>query len=125
MASPASSTGFSDALEILGAAGVVIPAFARLRVSPMIGFILVGLLVGPAGLGSFVSVAPWLFYVTISDPHGIESFAELGIILLLFPIGLELSFQRLRTMRRTVFGVGAAELFLSAAAIAGVVMALG
>lgn len=125
MTSPATSTGFSDALVILGAAGLVIPAFARLRVSPVIGFILVGLLVGPAGLGSFVSAAPWLFYVTISDPHGIEPFAELGIVLLLFSIGLELSFQRLWTMRRTVFGVGAAELFLSAAAIAGVVMTLG
>jgi hypothetical protein len=43
---------FSDALVILGAAGLVIPAFARFRISPVIGFILVGLLVGPAGLGS-------------------------------------------------------------------------
>lgn len=125
MASPVNSAGFSDALVILGAAGLVIPAFARLRVSPVIGFILVGLLVGPAGLGSFVSAAPWLFYVTISDPHGIEPFAELGIVLLLFSIGLELSFRRLWTMRRAVFGVGAAELLLSAAAIAGVVLALG
>ena len=46
------TSGFSDALVILGAAGVVIPAFARFRISPVIGFILVGLLVGPAGLGA-------------------------------------------------------------------------
>ena len=117
MAFPTNSTAFSDALVILGAAGLVIPAFARFRVSPVIGFILVGLAVGPAGLGSLIDRAPWLHHVTISDPHAIEPFAEFGIVLLLFSIGLELSFKRLWTMRRAVFGVGAAELLGSAAII--------
>ena len=116
---------FSDSLVILGAAGLVIPAFARFRVSPVIGFILVGLAVGPAGLGSLVSQYPWLFHVTISNQEAIEPFAELGVILLLFSIGLELSFRRLWTMRTQVFGVGATELIGSATLIAGGLYALG
>ncbi len=111
------NSSLSDALVILGAAGIVIPAFARVRVSPIIGFILVGMLAGPAGFGAFVAERPWLGYVTISNPHAIEPFAEFGIILLLFSVGLELSFRRLWTMRRAIFGVGAAELLLSAAII--------
>lgn len=105
-----SNSGFSDTLVILGAAGIVIPAFARFRISPVIGFILVGALVGPFGLGTLVGQYPWLYYVTISDAHAIEPFAEFGIILLLFSIGLELSFRRLWAMRTAVFGIGAAEL---------------
>jgi CPA2 family monovalent cation:H+ antiporter-2 len=105
-----STSGFSDALVILGAAGIVIPAFARLRISPIIGFILIGILVGPAGLGSLSAAHPWLNHVTISNAQRIAPFAELGIVFLLFSIGLELSLRRLWSMRRIVFGVGAAEL---------------
>ena len=118
MATEFPTSGLSDALVILGAAGIVIPAFARFRITPVIGFLLIGLLVGPAGLGSLSASVPWLHYVTISNPEAIEPFAEFGVILLLFSIGLELSFRRLWTMRRLVFGVGAAELLVSAAIIA-------
>ncbi|AMK23425.1 MULTISPECIES: cation:proton antiporter domain-containing protein [unclassified Sphingobium] len=110
MAGAINPQSFSDSLVILGAAGLVIPGFARLRISPVIGFILVGLAVGPSGLGALVGQYPWLYHVTISNRAAIEPFAELGVILLLFSIGLELSFRRLWTMRTQVFGVGAAEL---------------
>ena len=110
MAADFSTSGFSDALVILGAAGIVIPAFARLRISPVIGFIIVGVAFGPSGLGALTAAHPWLHYLTISNVQRIEPFAELGIVLLLFSVGLELSFRRLWSMRRIVFGVGAAEL---------------
>jgi len=77
------------------------------------------MLVGPHGLGALTADYPWLHYVTISNAHGIEPFAELGIVLLLFSIGLELSFRRLWGMRGLVFGVGAAELLGCAAIIGG------
>src|SRR3954463_16201808 len=118
MASDFSTSGLSDALVILGAAGIVIPAFARIRISPVIGFILIGILVGPSGLGGMTGLYPWLNHLTISNPEAVAPFAEFGIILLLFSIGLELSFRRLWGMRRLVFGVGAAELLVSAALIA-------
>jgi len=102
----------SDALVILGAAGLMIPLFARLRITPVIGFILVGVLVGPYGLGAQVYSHEWLVWFTITDPESLEPFAEFGIILLLFTIGLELSFNRLWQLRRLVFGLGALELLI-------------
>ena len=109
----------SDALTILGAAGIVIPTFARFRINPVIGFILVGIVAGPFGLGALTASYPWLEWFAITDPAGIEPFAELGIVLLLFTIGLELSFRRLMAMRRMVFGIGAAEMLLTAVLIGG------
>lgn len=115
----------SDALVILGAAGIVIPVFSRYRITPVIGFILVGLLVGPFGLGRHVFDHPWLSYVTITDPEGLEVFAEFGIIMLLFSIGLELSFARLWQMRRMVFGLGSLELIVIGGALTFILAALG
>ncbi|MEL7219503.1 MAG: cation:proton antiporter, partial [Pseudomonadota bacterium] len=102
----------SDALVILGAAGIVIPVFARFRITPIIGFILIGIAVGPYGLGTLVEEVPWLRHVTISDPEALAPFADFGIILLLFAIGLELSFNRLWQLRRFVFGLGSLELLI-------------
>ncbi len=115
----------SDALVILGAAGLVIPVFARFRITPIIGFILVGLLVGPYGLGRLVFDHPWLGYFSITDPEGLQIFAELGIILLLFSIGLELSFDRLWAMRRLVFGLGLMEMLVLAGAFAFILASIG
>lgn len=118
MAMQIEMNGLREALVILGAAGIVIPAFARLRITPVIGFILVGVLVGPYGLGGFITELPLLKWVTITTPETIAPFAELGIILLLFSIGLELSFRRLWTMRNQLIGFGAAELFGAGSLIA-------
>jgi monovalent cation:H+ antiporter-2, CPA2 family len=120
-----SSPALSDAIVVLAAAGLVIPAFARLRISPVIGFILVGVVVGPFGLGALTGQHSWLFWVTISNPAAMSVFAEFGIILLLFSVGLELSFKRLWSMRRAVLGVGAAELIGNGLMIATALFAVG
>lgn len=114
----AASDTLSDALVILGAAGIVIPVFHRFRITPIIGFILIGIAVGPFGLGRFVPQAPWLYHFTITDTEALAPFAEFGIVLLLFTIGLELSFNRLWSMRRLVFGLGALELLIIGCLIA-------
>jgi len=99
-----------EALVVLGAAAVVIPLFHRLRISAVLGFMLVGMAVGPSGLGALAAAVPWLSLVTIADRAEITPFAEFGVVLLLFMIGLELSFERIRTMRRLVFGLGSLQL---------------
>ena len=119
------SPAISDALVILGAAGLVIPVFTRFRVTPIIGFILIGLAVGPYGLGRLVFEYPWLNHITISDPEALEPFAEFGIILLLFAIGLELSFNRLWQMRKLVFGLGAMELIVIGSCLAVALSMMG
>ncbi len=108
----------SDALVILGAAGIVIPVFTRFRITPIIGFILIGVLVGPFGLGSLVERIPSLEHVTITNPEALTPFADFGIVLLLFAIGLELSFNRLWQLRRLVFGLGALELIIIGSSMA-------
>lgn len=118
MAGELQTEGISNALVILGAAGVVIPAFARVRINPIVGFLLVGVLVGPFGLGALAAQFPWLRWITISDIDEISPLGDYGIILLLFTIGLELSFRRLWKMRSLVFVLGPAELFTSSLLIA-------
>lgn len=120
-----SGSMLSDALVILAAAGIVIPLFARFRITPVIGFILIGIAVGPFGLGRLVAGQPWLGYVTISNPGELQPVAEFGIVLLLFGIGLELSFKRLAAMKHEIFRLGPMELFGAAALIALGLMALG
>jgi CPA2 family monovalent cation:H+ antiporter-2 len=122
---PLDTSFYKQALIVLAAAGVVIPLFHRLHISSVLGFMLVGIVVGPFGLASLTPHLPWLSAITISAPASIEPIARLGVVLLLFMIGLELSFERLWVMRRLVFGLGSLQVVLCAAVLAGAAILLG
>jgi CPA2 family monovalent cation:H+ antiporter-2 len=80
---------YSDALVVLGTAGVVVPVARRLGITPVLAYLGAGALVGPFGLGSLIKSAPILHWFTVVDAKNVEGFAELGIVFLLFLIGLE------------------------------------
>ena len=107
-----------EVMVFLVAAGVVVPLVHRLRVSPVLGFLVVGLVIGPHGLARFADTVPWLGYAAIADSEDVRALAELGIVFLLFMIGLELSVERLWAMRRLVFGLGGAQVVVTGTVIA-------
>ncbi len=120
----ASTSSISDAIVILGAVGLVIPAFASLRITPVVGFILIGMLVGPHGLGGLAGEVTWLRWITISNATAVTLYGEIGIVLLMFTIGLELSFERLKVMRRLVFGLGTLQVAVTTGIVATALSAI-
>ncbi|MGD9828429.1 MAG: cation:proton antiporter [Hyphomicrobiaceae bacterium] len=107
-------------LVFLVAAGLVVPLISRLRVSPVLGFLVVGLVIGPYGLARFTEMLPWLRHAVIGDVEGVRALAELGVVFLLFMIGLELSLPRLWSMRRLVFGLGGAQVVVTGIVIGAI-----
>jgi CPA2 family monovalent cation:H+ antiporter-2 len=107
-----------EIIVFLVAAGVVVPLLRRLGISPILGFLVVGLVIGPHGLARYVDTLPWLGYTTITDVEGVRALAELGVVFLLFMIGLVLSLDRLWSMRRVVFGLGGAQVIVTGIVIA-------
>ena len=84
---------------------LIVPLFKRYNLSPILGYLAVGALIGPYSLS------------IVSNAEKVSHVAELGVVFLLFSIGLELSFERLRSYRRLIFGLGAAQVIVSAAVI--------
>lgn len=102
-----------EAIIFLAAAVIAVPIFKRLGLGAVLGYLTAGILIGPAALG------------LISDVDHILHFAELGVVLLLFIIGLELQPSRLWALRRNVFGWGSFQLFMTTALLAAGGMLLG
>lgn len=106
-------------------AAILVPAFQRVRVSPVLGFLLAGAVIGPFGLGAFADRLPVLAYLTFTEVESVRVLAEFGVVFLLFLIGLELSIERLWSMRRLVLGLGASQVFVTGLAIGAVALAWG
>jgi CPA2 family monovalent cation:H+ antiporter-2 len=111
---------FKGALVFLTTAGVIVPLFRRIKLSPVIGFLLAGVVIGPWGIGALATRYPWLSPLHIENSEEISALAELGVVFLLFMIGLELSFERLKRLRMLVFGLGALQV-VACAAVLGVI----
>jgi CPA2 family monovalent cation:H+ antiporter-2 len=114
-----------EILLFLVLAGVLIPLLQRLRIGQVPGFLAAGTLLGPFGLGLWAGELPWLAAVTFPKLEGVVVLAELGVLFLMFMIGLELSTARLWALRRWVFGAGTVQLVASAVAIGLVARAFG
>lgn len=125
MAAPINIDAYSDALVVLGTAGIVIPLMRRWGLNPVLGYLAAGALLGPLGLGSLISAFPFLYWVTVVDAKNVAGIAQLGVVFLLFLIGMELSYERLKAMRRLVFGLGSLQVVLSTAVIGGVAVLAG
>lgn len=114
-----------ETIIFLVAAGLVVPLVRKAGISAVLGFLFVGLIIGPFGVGRLVGETPVLELMVIADVEGVSRFAELGVIFLLFTIGLELSIAQLWGMRRLVFGFGTMQVTISALVIGAIAYAFG
>ena len=103
----------SQALIYLAAAVIAVPISKRLGLGSVLGFLLAGMAIGPWGLQ------------LIAEPETVLDFAEFGIVLLLFLVGLELEPHRVWLLRRSILGMGATQVIVTAVAIALIGWALG
>ena len=125
MAEAVNYQAYSDALVVLGTAGVIVPLLRRAGVSPVLGYLGAGAVLGPLALGSFIGDYPLLYWFTVIDAKSVTAIAELGVVFLLFLIGLELSFERLKAMRRLVLGLGGLQMAITFAVLSLLALALG
>lgn len=114
-----------ETLLFLVLAGVLIPLLQRFRVNQVVGFLVVGMLVGPYGFVLWADQFSWVEVFSFPRGPGVQSLGELGVIFLMFLIGLELSVKRMWAMRRWVFLGGSAQVALSAIAIGVIAYAFG
>jgi CPA2 family monovalent cation:H+ antiporter-2 len=119
------AANYKDLVLFLATAGVVAPLFKRLKISPILGFLAAGVALGPHGLGQATHALPWLSAVTVANPAEITPLSELGVAFLLFSIGLELSWERIRLLRRMIFGLGTAQIVACAAVLFGAALLFG
>jgi glutathione-regulated potassium-efflux system ancillary protein KefC/glutathione-regulated potassium-efflux system protein KefB len=97
----------------LGATVIAVPLFRKLRLSAVLGYLAAGAVIGPWGLR------------VVGDAEAVLHIAEFGVVLLLFVIGLELQPSRLRAMRKSIFGLGLAQVLATTLVLAGIALAFG
>ncbi|MEM8551773.1 MAG: cation:proton antiporter, partial [Pseudomonadota bacterium] len=116
-----------EGLIFLISAGVFVPVLQRVGLNPILGYLLAGILVGPFGIVTLVDdvFGLPLEMFTVAEQEGVSQIAELGVVFLLFLIGLELSGPRLWAMRRLVFGLGGAQVLVTSVVLFAAGRAVG
>jgi len=114
-----------ELVVFLFVAGVVVPLMQRLRLSAILCYLLAGVALGPYGAGRLFEELPLLRHFAITDASVVRPLGDLGVVFLLFTVGLELSLRRLWMMRRLVFGLGTAQVTLTAITIAAIASMFG
>src|SRR5437588_5925495 len=113
MPAPTSGIDLIPEIALLGAGVVAVPLFKRIGLGAVVGYLAAGIAIGPFGLRLFI------------DPASILSVAQLGVVMLLFVIGLELKPSRLWALRRDIFGLGIAQVLFSGIVLAAAGVAVG
>lgn len=111
MSVESSAGDLGKVVALLGAAVVSVPLFRRLGLGSVLGYLTAGVVIGPFGLG------------LLGDPEGILHVAELGVVMFLFVIGLEMRPSHLWSLRREIFGLGALQIVVCGVALTGVLLA--
>ncbi len=106
-------------------AAIIIPILRYAKIPTALGYLLAGIALGPYGFGIMIEHFPVLEQVSIKDDQTLTILAEIGIVLLLFVIGLELTPRKLWQMRNLVFGLGGAQVIITALVVGGTVFAWG
>ena len=106
-------TFLQQAAIFLLTAVIVVPLFRRLKLGAVLGYLAAGAIIGPWGLG------------LVADAEATLDFAELGVVLLLFLVGLELEPSRLWALRQPVFGLGGAQVLVTGVVLTGIAQWLG
>lgn len=110
----------SNILLFFAISGLIVPLLQRIRISPVLGYLISGIIIGPFGIAQFSDMHGWIAYISIDEAGTVQMLGELGIITLMFMIGLELSFDRLKELGRLIFGLGSAQILITALIIVGI-----
>ena len=116
---------FMHAGFFLAVAALIIPLLNRFKVPAVLGYLAAGIIFGPQGLGMFVDSFPALKYITLQEGANLQLLSELGIVFLLFVIGLELTPRKLWQMRTLVFKLGSAQVLITSCLIGGIAYVWG
>jgi CPA2 family monovalent cation:H+ antiporter-2 len=116
---------FLQAGLFLVLAAIIIPILRYLKIPVALGYLLAGIALGPYGLGVMIEHFPTLEALSIKDDKTLKILAEIGIVLLLFVIGLELTPRKLWQMRNLVFGLGGTQVAVTALLVGGIAFLWG